>query len=94
MEALITLSQIDLYRLCTLRSGLKMEIRGLRMSSGKSCYAILKAEGYKGSKEKILAQVIQEIEHQKTLQLTDALIAQGMSRSDAQAVAEAEQLTA
>ncbi len=94
MTALTTPEQINLFRLCTLRSGLKLEIRGMQMSRGRSCYAILKAEGYKGSKEKILAQVIQEIEHQKTLQLTDALIAQGMSRSDAQAVAEAEQLTA
>jgi len=94
MTALTKIEQIALYRLCTLRSGLKLEIKGMKMSHGHSCYAILKAEGYKGSKEKILAKVIQDIEHQKTLQLTDALIAQGMGRSDAQAVAEAEQLTA
>ena len=94
MSALTTLSQIDLYRLCTLRSGLKLEIRGLRMSSGKSCYALLKAEGYKGSKQTILDQVIQDIENQKTLQHIDALMSQGMTRSDAQAVAEAEQLQA
>ena len=66
----------------------------MRMSHGHSCYAILKSEGYKGSKQTILDQVIQDIENQKTLQHIDALMSQGMTRSDAQAVAEAEQLTA
>lgn len=94
MNALTTLNNIDLFRLCTLRSGLKLEIKGMRMSHGHSCYAILKSEGYKGSKQTILDQVIQDIENQKTLQHIDALMSQGMTRSDAQAVAEAEQLTA
>ena len=94
MNALTTLNNIDLFRLCTLRSGLKLEIKGMRMSHGHSCYAILKSEGYRGSKQAILDQVIQDIENQKTLQHIDALMSQGMTRSDAQAVAEAEQLTA
>lgn len=46
---------VDRYRLHVLRSGLKLEIKGLRMSRGRSCYAIIKGLGYKGSREKVLA---------------------------------------
>ena len=90
MTALTTPEQINLFRLCTLRSGLRMEIRGLQMSRGKSCYAILKAEGYKGTKQKILDQVMQDIEELKI----QSFIGQGLTRSDAQAALEAEQITA
>ena len=61
MTALTTPEQIDLFRLCTLRTGLRMETTGMQMSRGKSCYAILKADGYKGTKAQILTQVIEEI---------------------------------
>jgi hypothetical protein len=60
------------------------------MSRGKSCYAILKAEGYKGTKQKILDQVMQDIEELKI----QSFIGQGLTRSDAQAALEAEQITA
>jgi len=62
MNALTTPEQIDLCRLMTLRTGLRLEIKGMQMSRGRSCYAILKAEGYKGTKQKVLDQVMQDIE--------------------------------
>ena len=62
MTALTTPDQIATYRLMTLRSGLKLEIKGMRISRGKTCYAILKSEGYKGSRETVLAALTQQIE--------------------------------
>lgn len=62
MTALSTPEQIDLYRLMTLRTGLRLEIKGMQMSRGRTCYAILKDEGYKGSRQKVLEQVMQDIE--------------------------------
>jgi len=52
---------IDLYRLCTLRTGLKLELKGMK-KSGRSCYSILKDMGYKGSRQTVLAAVIADIE--------------------------------
>jgi hypothetical protein len=47
---------IAMFRLLALRSGLKLEIRGLRRS-GRSCYAIIKKEfGLKGTKQEVLEQ--------------------------------------
>ena len=49
---------IALYRLLTIKSGLKLEIKGMRLTRGRSCYAIAKSEfGFRGNKEKVLAQV-------------------------------------
>jgi len=49
---------IAMYRLLTLRMGLKAEVRGMRMSRGRTCYAVLKEElGLRGSKAKVLEQV-------------------------------------
>jgi len=57
MTILTTPDQIATARLLTLRAGLKLEMRGLRISKGRSCYAILKSEGFKGSRESILNQL-------------------------------------
>jgi hypothetical protein len=47
---------ISTFRLLALRSGLKLEIRGMRRS-GRSCYAIIKKEfGLKGTKQEVLEQ--------------------------------------
>lgn len=62
MSALTTPTQIALYRLATLRSGLQLETKGLRMSRGQSAYAILKGMGYKGDRAKVLAQVTADVE--------------------------------
>jgi len=52
-----TPDQINGARLLTLRSGLKLELIGLKMTRGRSCYAIIKNEfGFKGSKQKVFDQ--------------------------------------
>ena len=61
MSALTTPEQIDTYRLCTLRSALRLEIKGLGRK-GQSAYTILKAQGFKGNKQSVLDQVINEID--------------------------------
>ena len=50
---------IERYRLCTLKSALKLEISGLRRSRGlASAYSLIKKEfGFKGSKTKVLEQL-------------------------------------
>jgi len=49
--------EIQLFRLLTLRAGLRLEIRGLRVSKGRSCFAIIKQEfGLTGSREEVLEQ--------------------------------------
>lgn len=58
-----TPKQIALARLATLKSGLKLEMRGLKLSRGTSCYSILRKEyGFKGNREKVLAQVEKTIQ--------------------------------
>jgi hypothetical protein len=59
---LTQLNHIELFRLCTLRSGLSLEIKGLT-KTGRSCYAILKGMGYRGSRETVLDKVIVDIEN-------------------------------
>ena len=50
-------NQILLYRLLTLRAGLRLELRGLKVSKGRTCYAIIKQEfGFKGDKSSVLEQ--------------------------------------
>ena len=69
MTVLNTPEQIDLFRLCTLRSMLKLECLGMtrsRTAYKQTAYAILKEElGLKGNKEKVLDQVIAIIEQRK-----------------------------
>ena len=62
MSALTTPTAIALYRLATLRSGLKLESKGLRMGKGPTALSILRKEfGYKGTRDAILAQVTQDV---------------------------------
>jgi hypothetical protein len=37
-------SAVNIFRMITLANGLKMEIRGLRMTRGKTCFSIIKSE--------------------------------------------------
>ena len=53
----LTGNQIDLARVLTLRSMLKLEIRGLHRSRSPSAYSMLKQMGFKGSREKVLAEL-------------------------------------
>ena len=57
---------VDLYRMMTLASGLQMETRGMRLTRGRTCYAIIKEEfGLKGNKAKVLAQFLPLVEAAK-----------------------------
>jgi len=57
MQVLDTKVQIKAFRLLTLLKGLELEIKGMQLSRGKSCYHILKKEfAFKGSKKTVLLQ--------------------------------------
>ena len=59
--------QIALYRLITLRSGLKLEMRGMKVKGGKSCYSIIRQElGLKGDRTKVLDQLQKIIDDETT----------------------------
>ena len=52
-----TPEQIQMARYLTMRSGLKLEIQGLRLTRGVSCYKLIKDTfGLKGNKQKVLDQ--------------------------------------
>lgn len=54
MTVLHTPDQIQAFRMLTLLSGLKLEVRGLR-TSGRSCYQIIKQEfGLTGNRRQVL----------------------------------------
>ncbi len=57
MICLDTPKQNQMARYLTMRSGLKLEIQGLRLSRGVNCYKMIKDTfGLKGSKQKVLEQ--------------------------------------
>lgn len=59
----ITGAHIPLYRLMVMVSGLRLEVKGLRLSRGRTCYALAKSEfGFKGNKAKVLAQLEAHVE--------------------------------
>ena len=52
-----TPEQIEMFRYKTLLRGLRLEMQGLQMSRGRSCYSIIKQEfGLKGNKQKVYDQ--------------------------------------
>jgi hypothetical protein len=53
----LTGHQIEAARLLTLRQMLKLEMLGMSKSRGPTAYSTLKSMGYKGSREKVLAQL-------------------------------------
>ena len=62
MITLDTPEQIDLFRLLSLKSALKLECLGMSRR-GQSAYSIVKAEyGLKGNKKSVLKQLEQIIE--------------------------------
>ena len=65
MTALTTTDQIETFRLITLRSALKLEIKGMKMSRGQSAYKILKSMGFTGLRQSVLEHVTDEIEWRK-----------------------------
>jgi len=48
---------IELFRLMTLRQGLKLELLGMKVSRGVSILKIVKGMGYKGTRQQILTQL-------------------------------------
>lgn len=62
---MITGDQITSYRILTLRKGLELEIKGLRLTSrGRSCYSMIKTEfNFRGNKAKVLALINAYIEN-------------------------------
>ena len=54
---MITGSQIPEFRKKVLYRGLKAELKGMRVSRGRSCYSIIKDEfNLKGSRQSVLDQ--------------------------------------
>jgi hypothetical protein len=62
MTILDTPDQIARYRLATLRAALKLEIAGMKRR-GPSAYAILKKEGFAGTRADILEQINKQLEN-------------------------------
>jgi hypothetical protein len=58
MTMLTTPNQIQGARLLTLRQALKLEIKGMKRT-GRSAYAILKDEGFTGTRQQVLDQLDQ-----------------------------------
>ena len=55
---LTTPEQINAFRLRSLRQGLKLEMKGLRLTSkGKTCYALLKGMGYRGTRQQVFEAI-------------------------------------
>ena len=57
MTILTTPDQIEGARLLTLRSMLKLEMKGMTRSRAPSAYSILKTMGFKGTRDKVLAEL-------------------------------------
>lgn len=57
MTILDTPDQIARFRLLTLRAALRLEIAGMKRSRGPSAYAILKKEGFAGTRAAVLAEL-------------------------------------
>jgi hypothetical protein len=57
MIMLDTPEQIQMARYLTMRSGLQLEVKGMRLTRGLSCYKMIKDTfGLKGNKQKVLDQ--------------------------------------
>ena len=57
MEVYDTPEAIEQFRRKTLLRGLMAEIRGMKLTRGRSCYALVKEQfGLKGNREKVLDQ--------------------------------------
>lgn len=66
MSTIITgKDNIKMFRLLSLKQGLKLEMKGMRVSRGRTCYSVIKDEfNLKGNKQKVLEQfenIIEEI---------------------------------
>jgi len=57
-------SAVNIMRMVTLERGLRMEMRGMRLTmKARTCYAIIKSEyGLRGNRAKVLAQFLPLLE--------------------------------
>ena len=62
MAVLDDTTQIEAYRILTLRQMLKLEMKGIKRR-GPSAYSILKGMGYTGTRQRILEQLDEYREH-------------------------------
>lgn len=53
---------VQVFALLSLKGRLKLEMKGLRVSRGPSALSICRQMGFKGSREKVLAQLEAHIE--------------------------------
>ena len=61
------MNNVDLYRLCTLKSALKLEILGMKRR-GQSVYSIIKNEfDLKGNKQRVFEQFSAKVEALKAM---------------------------
>lgn len=55
---------INAYRNKVLLRGLQAEVRGMKLTRGRSCYSVIKEEfGLKGNKQKVLDQFTQLLQN-------------------------------
>jgi len=53
-----TTAQIDIYRNIVLLQGIELELIGIRMTRGRTCYSMIKEQfGLKGNKQKVRDQL-------------------------------------
>jgi hypothetical protein len=65
----LTGDAIDFFALAQLRSGLGLELKGLRVSRGRTCYALAKRRyGLKGSRENVYAQLCRMVDEARAQQ--------------------------
>ena len=65
-HTLTTPEEIDMFRIITLRSALKLELKGIQMTRGRTAYSMVKEEfNLKGSKQKVYDQFNALIEYAK-----------------------------
>ena len=57
---LTTPEQISAYRLAVLRGALKLEMAGMK-GRGRTALSVLRGMGYSGNREKVLAQVVEDL---------------------------------
>lgn len=63
MQVYDTPEAIALYRQKVLLKGLEAELRGMKLSRGRSCYSVIKEEyNLKGNKQKVYDQFKQLLE--------------------------------
>ena len=66
---MISGDSINFFRIVTLQKGLELELKGIRMTRGRTCYALIKEEfGLKGSRQKVLTQFKQLVEQSSAQQ--------------------------